>query len=144
MAEVWLCAHPSLCTPSSAYLRCPSWAPVASALAWSRQQEDLALIKSGEMSFLTGFHVVGAPQCPQGGSARSQAFFSGKTNKQTKTQLVFFFRSFSFLKLELACLESAQDELWFLLPVSTKSFCVSPAGTPHCHVLCNTPISGPS
>lgn len=49
--------------PWSVYLPCPSWAQQLHP-APSCQQEDLALIKSGEMSFVTGFHVVAVPQDP--------------------------------------------------------------------------------
>lgn len=58
MAGVWLCAHPRLAHPSEFVPLVLPWAPAASALARSHQQEDLALIKTGEMSFLTGFHAV--------------------------------------------------------------------------------------
>jgi len=59
-------------------------------------------------------------------------FFCKKTKQNPQKT---FFRSFSFQKLEMAREESAQDGLWLLPPVSTKSFWESPAGPPHCHIL---------
>lgn len=70
---------------------------------------------------------------PSGRPCKVSGLFSA--NKTKQKQQTFFFRSFSFQKLEMAREESAQDKLWLLLPVSTKSFRESPAGPPHCHIL---------
>lgn len=42
------------------------------------------------MSFLTGFHVVAAPRCPQGGSLQLSGLFSQKKKKK----VLFFFKEF--------------------------------------------------
>lgn len=85
MAGVWLCAPPRLAHPSEFVPLVLPWAPAASALARSHQQEDLALIKTGEMSFLTGFHAVLLLSALREALQGLGPFFSANKKKHKKT-----------------------------------------------------------
>lgn len=63
VAGVRVCAAPPG-TPLRAYLRRPCGAQLLPPCP-SCRQEDLALIKTGELRFLPGVRVVAAPWCPR-------------------------------------------------------------------------------